>query len=722
VLIASLFVGLGGYGEGMVDGGTVGDRLQRARRRRFVGRDAEIELFSAALGPVEEAPFSVLYVYGPGGVGKTALLGELTEEARRAGAEPVLVDARTVEPGPAAIRHHLEAAAARPDDTRRVIMIDTYELLAPVDDWVREQFLPGLPEDVLVVIAGRDAPSPRWRSDPGWRELLRVVSLRNLRPEDTRAYLRIEGVPADLHGQVLAMSHGHPLTMSLIVDMVVRRQPDPAVPRLLAEAPDIVRALLSRVIDQVPSARHGEALQICAHARFTTEELLHTMLGGDDSAQLFGWLRTQSFIQEGPYGLYPHDIARDVLDADLRWRAPVEYARLHRRLRAHYVERIRLSQGDHDEKSRHVADILFLSRSHPVISSYWQLTGLGELRTEELRPADRGSLLAMTRELQGEEQAALVEYWMERQPQAFVIFRATAGEIFGYAVYLVLHEASADDLDHDPGARAMWEYALRHGQPRPGESVMAWRFFVDTEPEPRPSRAETLIRLRHGEEIITHGGRAWDIVCVPSDRGYWDPLLAHFDFHHAPEARFETGGRPYDVYAHDWRRLGVDDWLDLTAGRELGEPVTPPTGPAPELVLSQPEFADAVRAALRDLHRPERLSGNPLLQAQLVRRPAADGRDPADVLKQLLAEAAGMLRGDPREESLYRVIDRTFLRPAPTQERAAEVLELPFSTYRRYRNRAVERITAWLWQQELYGPDAIGRQIGQQIGQQVDTA
>jgi hypothetical protein len=45
------------------------------------------------------------------------------------------------------------------------------------------------------------------------------------------------------------------------------------------------------------------------------------------------------------------------------------------------------------------------------------------------------------------------------------------------------------------------------------------------------------------------------------------------------------------------------------------------------------------------------------------------------------------------------------LRPAPTQERAAEQLHLSFSTYRRYRDRAVALMTEWLWQRELYGLD-----------------
>ncbi|URM99517.1 hypothetical protein LUW76_37275 [Actinomadura madurae] len=229
--------------------------------------------------------------------------------------------------------------------------------------------------------------------------------------------------------------------------------------------------------------------------------------------------------------------------------------------------------------------------------------------------------------------------------------------------------------------------------------MLAWRFFVDAEPEQRPSRSETMIRLWHGQEIITRSGQAWDLVTVPSERDYWDPLLSFFDFHHAPEASYRVGGRLYDVYAHDWRVLGVDDWLALTAERELGAPVTAATVAAPELVLSQQEFADAVRGALRDLHRPDRLLDNPLARSRLVR----SDDDPAASLRRLIEEAAGVLREDPREESLYRVVDRTFLRPAATQERAAEMLGLPFSTYRRHRNRAVERIVAVLWEREVYG-------------------
>ncbi|MGP4027072.1 AAA family ATPase [Actinomadura sp. 3N407] len=669
----------------MAYGGTVGDRLRRARRRRFVGRSGEIELFRGALS---DGAFAVLFLHGPGGVGKSALLAEMAEAARGSGVTPVLVDARTVTPEPSAILRAVE----RPGNGRFAVLIDTYELLGSLDDWVREHFVPGLPADTIVVLAGRDAPSARWVADSGWHELLRVVSVRNLSPSDARAYLRVEGVPEEMHERVLELAHGHPLTLSLLVDMVRRRED---VPGALSVVPDVVRALLARLVDQVPSSRHGEALQICAHARFTTEELLRAMLG-DDAGTLFGWLRTLSFIEEREFGLFPHDVVRDILDADLRWRDPDGYAGLHRRLRGHFVERARRSADDERVRHQAVADIMFLSRDHPIVKGYWQLTGLGQLSATGMRDGDAETVLAMIRKQEGEEQAAHAAYWIERQPGAFGVFRDQAGEPFGFAAYLELKEG---ELGADPGARAMWEHVLRHGPPRHGESVMAWRFFADTEPDARPSRSETMIRLWHGQEIITGARKAWDLVAVPSEREYWDPLLSFFDFHHAPEASFRIGGRTFDVYAHDWRVLGVDDWLGLTAERELGAPVTPATASAPELVLSQPEFADAVRAALRDLHRADRLAGNPLLRSRLVREADA----PAAELRRLVEEAAGTLRDDPREESLYRVVDRTFLRPAPTQERAAEMLGLPFSTYRRHRNRAVERIAGWLWERELYG-------------------
>ena len=71
------------------------------------------------------------------------------------------------------------------------------------------------------------------------------------------------------------------------------------------------------------------------------------------------------------------------------------------------------------------------------------------------------------------------------------------------------------------------------------------------------------------------------------------------------------------------------------------------------------------------------------------------------VLRDALREAAETLKGPPRDEKFYEALDLTFLRPAPTQEAAAERLGLPFGTYRYRLSTAIDRVIDLMWEQEL---------------------
>jgi len=195
-------------------------RLAAAHARRFVGRASELGLFQSAL-LASEPDFAVLHIYGPGGVGKTTLLGEFARAAHAAGAFAVRLDGRGVEPTPDGFLVALCQAMGLPDemsavaalckmDPRAVLLIDTYETLSPLDPWLRETFLPQLPDNTLTVIAGRSAPTPAWQADPGWSELARVVSLRNLPPSESRTYLRARGIGERAYSSVLSFTHGHP--------------------------------------------------------------------------------------------------------------------------------------------------------------------------------------------------------------------------------------------------------------------------------------------------------------------------------------------------------------------------------------------------------------------------------------------------------------------------------------------------------------------------------
>jgi MoxR-like ATPase len=66
----------GSYPAAMTEMGsaaTLGDLLASRRRRRFVGRASEVELFRVALES-PEPPFLLLHIHGPPGIGKTRLL------------------------------------------------------------------------------------------------------------------------------------------------------------------------------------------------------------------------------------------------------------------------------------------------------------------------------------------------------------------------------------------------------------------------------------------------------------------------------------------------------------------------------------------------------------------------------------------------------------------------------------------------------------------------
>jgi hypothetical protein len=687
----------------------VADRLRRARSRRFVGREAELELVRGALEEAEP-PFAVCFIHGPGGVGKSALLRAAEDVARAAGARVARLDLRAIEPSPPAFCAALaELLGVRSDDVREgglgagrcVLLLDTYEVAGALDAWLREDLLPRLPASTLVLIAGRDAPAAGWMGDPAWRELLRVLALRNLAPSETRALLRAEGVPEAQHAALLASTHGHPLAVALLVD-VLRQRGDADAPADLA--PDVVRVLMERFVATVPSPVHRRALEVCAHARTVTEGMLRSALGIEDAGDVFAWLGGLSFMELGPRGVFPHDLARDVLTAEARWRDPEGYAALHERVHDHIVARLDDAGADREQG---VTDLVFLHRDNPFTSRFWAWDVFGEAYADTLRPGDREALLAMAERHEGEASAALVAHWLERQPAAFVVFRGSAGRALGFVCLLALHEASPADIAADPGASAMWAFAQRHAPPRPGEEVHAGRFFMDERAYQAPaSPSLNVLTVTSTQRWLGRRRPAWELIGAWAEPDLMAPLMAYIEFDRVPAADYEVGGRRYGVFAHDWRRMDARSWLALMAGREAAtgfDAAARVPATLPVAALSQEEFTQAVRQALRELDRPDALARNPLAAARVV-ADRSGGAAPEEALEALLREAVAALGHHPRDAKLQRVLDRTYLRPAATQEDAAALLDLPSSTYRRHLSRGVERVAAWLWERDVYGP------------------
>lgn len=649
----------------------MGDVLSFRRRSRFVGRKAEIELVKACLD-AEVSPFSVLYLHGPGGIGKSSLLDALAVEAVKSGVRVAAIDGRDILVTPDAVTTAIREALSAPDGSpsgrrasptstgRAMLLVDSYERLVSLDDWIRRELIPGLPADTLIILAGRVPPGTGWRSDPAWQGLLRVVALRNLPRDEALEFLGRCAVPPILHSRVLALSHGHPLGLSLLADLALRVG-DVDV----GSSPDLIAGLLERFLDTVPEQTERQALLACALARVTTEPLLRAALAVDDAREWFDWLRGLSFVEAGPDGLLPHDLARDVIDRDLRWRDPEGYRLVFRRVRAHIHDQVVTLRGD--DQLRGIFEEKFVFRNLPSILSPVDWSSWGSTLPRPASRTDRTAVLELIDRHEGTGSAAIAERWFDQQPGAFLVVRKDSA-VTGVIGLLDLSEASEEDRAADPGAQAAWEHVQAAADIHPGQRVTQTRFIVDSEVYQAPSATLNAVPIVTLQRYLAMPELAWDFLTL-HEPDPWDDYFALADLPRIEGADFQVGRRSYGLFGHDFRAVPIGVMMELWTERSLAEdPTVPPPTTAGPLMLSQSDFADAVRQGLRDLDRPDLLARNPLQRTRLVAGAVPVDQPDPDRLADLLRAAITDLTADPRNDKRHRAVELTYLRGSRTQE------------------------------------------------------
>ena len=256
---------------------TIADLIRQGRRDTLAGRDAELRLLrqvSAPGGPV------VVYVHGPAGIGKTALISALDACLEDEGVRRLHIAAGAVEPTPTAIVTAFGTVLGH--DTRTVaelaavlgsikgvtvVMVDDVDTWRLAASWLRADLLPALPASTRFVLAGAVPPPPAWSTEYG--QYFLDIKLGALPRTESDAAVAAAGLSAETAERIWQLSGGHPLGLRMAIHAA--RAGSLGTTR---DAGELANAILQAIGD----SDLRRAVEACAIVRRANRDLVSAIL------------------------------------------------------------------------------------------------------------------------------------------------------------------------------------------------------------------------------------------------------------------------------------------------------------------------------------------------------------------------------------------------------------------------------------------------------------
>lgn len=232
---------------------------------------------------------------------------------------------------------------------RIVLMIDTYEQMTTLDEWMRE-LARRLSGNILLVIASRTVPN--WdRAWQGWMGKAEIVELQEMTPNDLRSliqryytYIR-SGIPDPKQVEaIVQFARGLPMVATTVVQLWVKYH----LEDFQMVRPQVVADLVDRLLEGVPQETRP-AFEVAAVLRYFNVEALGTLLDHDTVEILYAELRKWPFIRSRREGLAVHGIMRDMINEALRVRTPERFRLLHERAARYYEVQLEKAIGEERE-------------------------------------------------------------------------------------------------------------------------------------------------------------------------------------------------------------------------------------------------------------------------------------------------------------------------------------------------------------------------------------
>ncbi|MCA9562663.1 MAG: hypothetical protein KC561_04195 [Myxococcales bacterium] len=524
------------------------------------GREPELERVRELMGA--DPGGQVWLIWGPGGVGKSTLLSAIGELVREAGHPFVRVDARYISPSPESFRDALMAEGsyrkAQQSEGFWVLAVDTFEQLAALEPWIRQVFSLELPGKCLLILSGRQDLSSAWKTDVAWSHAVQCFNLQPFSSEEADRFLDAREIEQTLWENARQITRNLPLALAMVAESLKQDHSESNV-LSLDPGSDLIQRLMSIYLEGVTDVKNRRLLELASVVRSCNEDLIDTVLDFEDSTKAMDWLSKLSFTFADSHGVVLHDLARDALLTDLRWRSESRFHSLRERAHEHLAKVVRRTKDPRTRLSL-TKDLLHLHIQNPAVGPFFEWdreTGW----MESADPEDHAAATAIVRKHEGDESAAIFQHWLKVQPNALHVCRSSREGVNGLALWLNLDRLAPEDWQlKDPGVETVMNFLRDKTDFTEGDDARFLRYWMSADAYRMPSAATSHIMVQTIQTYLTPG-LTYSFVCHNNPE-FWEDIHNYTDIPRVPEADFSVGGQSFGTFWHDWRTIPVERWIE----------------------------------------------------------------------------------------------------------------------------------------------------------------
>ncbi len=386
---------------------TIGSKLAEMELRHFIDRKHTGQWLNEALAS-EPREWQIINLFGPTGVGKSTLLGACKRIASSHTRLFILTDTAELDDSPDTflqLLHHrieslvavneaslnglIEAIHALADDgTQLVFAFDHYNEAGRFNLWLREEFLPQLPPQNLIMIASRHPLINWWGGGASWNRLIKPLALHNFTFEETTEYLRTYGVEhPQLIRQAWHYTDGLPLALAMLCS-VVEREGAGAIQEI-HQRTDLTQQLVQHWHKEISADGIFDLVEAASITRCFNLDLLAQVFQRDIDDSLFEKLTSASFVRSTRHGWALHNVVRETIARNFKARTPSVYGDMRARALLHFG-RVATQPGDEQERSKALEELFYMLGDGLVRAALYDGQGRegSHLYMETATPAD----------------------------------------------------------------------------------------------------------------------------------------------------------------------------------------------------------------------------------------------------------------------------------------------------------------------------------------------